>query len=160
MIWQPYGVAASKLGLTKEQAEYGRGINTALRAVFRDKQNSYESLSEKSNLFTLYNKRLQDIVVLMYKVKNNLAPKPLQALFERPTKRYELRNAEFNIPRCRTVMYGKHSIRYLGPMIWSRLHSDIRNSKNLGIFKRNLRKISDLSAMTSTENCNCHLCEQ
>ena len=26
----------------------------------------------------------------MYKVKNNLAPKPLQDLFERPTKQYRI----------------------------------------------------------------------
>eukprot|EP00794_Sanderia_malayensis_P018500 gene18500-20355_t len=130
----------------------------ALRAVFSDKQSSYASLLEKSNLSTLYNKRLQDIAILMYKVKNNLASKPIQALFERPTKRYELRNAEFNIPRCRTETYGKHSIRYLGPMIWSKLYFDIKNSKTLGIFKNKLKKIPDLSVMTSTEICSCNLC--
>eukprot|EP00794_Sanderia_malayensis_P003962 gene3962-4512_t len=130
----------------------------ALRAVFSDKQSSYAPLLEKSNLSTLYNKRLQDIAILMYKVKNNLASKPIQALFERQTKRYELRNAEFNIPRCRTETYGKHSIRYLGPMIWSKLYFDIKNSKTLGIFKNKLKKIPDLSVMTSTEICSCNLC--
>ena len=41
-----------------------------------------------------------------------------------------------------------------------KIRMDIRNSKNLGIFKRNLRKFSDLSVMGSTENCKCHFCEQ
>ncbi len=40
--------------------------------MFSDKQSSYASLLEQSNLSTLYSKRLQDIAILMYKVKNNL----------------------------------------------------------------------------------------
>ena len=30
-----------------------------------------------------------------------------------------LRNHDFVIPRLRTVAYGKHSLTYLGPVIWS-----------------------------------------
>ena len=31
---------------------------------------------------------------------------------------YNLRGADFHIPRFNTVAYGKHSLRYIGPMLW------------------------------------------
>ena len=40
----------------------------ALRAIYRSHSDTYEELLERANLPTLYN-RLQDIAVLMYKVK-------------------------------------------------------------------------------------------
>ena len=44
-------------------------------------------------------------------------------------KSYGLRNADFHSPRFNTVQYGKHSIRYLGPRIWSILSQ--ANRENL-----------------------------
>ena len=32
-----------------------------------------------------------------------------------------LRNADFVLPRFKTVTYGKHSLRFLGPQLWSKL---------------------------------------
>ena len=53
----------------------------ALRTVFNNRSDSYEKLLVQANLSTLYNRRLQDIAILMYKAKNNLLPKYLQHLF-------------------------------------------------------------------------------
>ena len=39
----------------------------ALRAVFLDKQSSYQALLDKSDLTTLQNRRLQDITICIYK---------------------------------------------------------------------------------------------
>ena len=57
---------------------------------------------------SLYQKRLQDIVIFMFKVKHNPLP-------------YNLRNADFHIPSFKTVRHGKHSLRYFGPVLWSKL---------------------------------------
>ena len=46
----------------------------ALRAVFRTKACSYETLLTMAQLPSLYNRRLQDIAIYMYKVRNGLAP--------------------------------------------------------------------------------------
>ena len=55
---------------------------------------------------------------------NGLVPDYIGELFNFKNKVYSLRNADFDIPRYSTVRYGKHSIRYLGPYLWSRLISD------------------------------------
>ena len=34
-----------------------------------------------------------------------------------------------------TVAYGKHSLTYLGPVIWSKLDKSIRSSESLDTFK-------------------------
>ena len=67
------------------------------------------------------------------------------------TSRYALRNSDFTIPRFNTINYGKHTIRYLGPTIWTKLSEDLRRSKNLKIFKTCIRKVN-LSDITS-DNC-------
>ena len=55
------------------------------------------------------------------------------------------------------MTYGKHSLRYLGPFLWSKLDKKVRNSENLNTFKANIRKL-DLVGLTE-DNCkNCILC--
>ena len=60
----------------------------ALRAVYNNKTAAYDELLSKAKLPSLVNRRLQDILILMYKVKNLLAPKVntsvtfLQAIYE------------------------------------------------------------------------------
>jgi len=46
----------------------------ALRAIYNDRNATYKELLEKGRLSSLENRRLQDILILMYKVKNSLAP--------------------------------------------------------------------------------------
>ena len=65
----------------------------------------------KAGLTTLYNRRLQDLAILMYKVKHKLTPIYIQDMFEENGATYQLRNGnDFKISRFRTVRYGKHSI--------------------------------------------------
>ena len=93
---------------------------------------------------------------LMYKVKNGLVPQYISELFDVPHKGYNLRNADFNIPRFRTVRYGKHSLRYLGPLLWSKLIPLDRESPTLNCFKHNIKK-KELTLLL--EDCrNCDLC--
>ena len=103
-----------------------RAQERALRAVFLDKQSSYQALLDKSDLTTLQNRRLQDIAILMYKVKHKLCPIKISELFHAHCSPYNLRTAEFAIPRFRTNKYGKHSLTYLGPKMWNKLPSKIR----------------------------------
>ena len=61
----------------------------------------------------------------MFKVKNKLTVKKIADIFninEETTnsKRYNLRNVDFVLPRCKTVTYGKHSLRFLlGEKYWN-----------------------------------------
>ena len=100
----------------------------ALRAIYCDRSTSYNKLLSMANLCTLCNRRLQDMAVLMYKTKNNICPKYIADLFYKIDTKYSLRNKEFTMPRFNTTTYGKHSIRYIGPKLWSPLPKNMRPS--------------------------------
>ena len=92
-----------------------------LRALYCNWNLSYEDLLERAKMNSLYQKRLQDIVIFMFKVKDKLLPKNSINLFNNFPSSYNLRNADFHIPSFKTVWHGKHSLRYFGPIVWSKL---------------------------------------
>ena len=107
---------------------------------------------------TLHNRRLQDIAILMYKVKNNMCSTYISTLFEQPAIKYKLCNHDFTIPRFNTVSFGKHSLRYMGPKVWSSVPSNVKKASTLSSFKYNIGKV-DLSMLLDDNNCsNCSLC--
>ena len=67
-----------------------------------------------------------------------------------------LGKADFVVPRINTVNFGKHSIRYLGPVLWSKLSMDVRRS-DTQVFKNRIRLI-DLNNLIN-EHCTCMLCD-
>ena len=92
----------------------------------------------------------------MYKVKNTLVPTYITEIFNTTTIQYNLRNADFNIPRFRTVHYGKHSLRYFGPHLWNKLDKTDREKPNLKSFQDSI-KSKNLSHLI--DNCkNCDIC--
>ena len=113
-------------------------------------------IAARAGLPSLYQQRLQNIAIFMYKVKNGLVPTYITEIFNTAPKRYNLRNADFNIPRFRTVRYGKHSLRYFGPHLWNKLEQSDRENPNFKSFKNSI-KSKDLSLLI--DNCrNCDIC--
>ena len=129
----------------------------ALRAVYKSNSESYQELLNRAKIPTLYNRRLQDIATLMYKVKYGLVPTSVSDMFNCKTQRYSLRNSDFKIPRFETIRYGKHSIRYLGPFIWAKLNRNLRTASSLNSFKYNIRKVDLSGLLENNSNC-CSLC--
>jgi hypothetical protein len=129
----------------------------ALRVIFHDSSSSYDNLLVKARLPSLENRRLQDIAILMYKIKNGLCPDSIMKLFQTKDNTYNLRNNDFVIPRVNTTIYGKHSIRYLGPALWAKLDKKTRNVENLSKFRRTIRRINLVDIISN--NCDgCILC--
>ena len=106
-----------------------------------------------AGLSTLHNRRLQDIAILMYKVKNDMCPAYISNLFGQPAIKYELRNHDFTIPRFNTVSFGKHSLRYLGPKVWSSVPINVKKASTLSSLIYNIRKV-DLSMLLGDNNCS------
>ena len=76
-------------------------------------------------------------------------PTYITEIFNTAPKRYNLRNAHFNIPRFRTV----HSLRYFGPHLWNKLEKSDRENPNFMTFKNSI-KSKDLSLLIhDCKNC-------
>ena len=86
----------------------------ALRVIYKSHSATYEELLKRADIPSLYNRRLQDITVLMYKVKHSLVPDCVSELFVRKGSAHSLRNSDFVLPRFETIRYGKHSSDILG----------------------------------------------
>lgn len=127
----------------------------ALRAIYNDRNATYEELLEKGRLSSLENRRLQDILILMYKVKNSLAPEHVCNMFFQQDRHYNLRS-DFPVPRHNTVKYGKHSIRYLGPHIWGKISQELRSKTSLQAFRKGVRALNVLGLLDGT--CGCCAC--
>ena len=119
----------------------------------------YEDLLKRANLFSLCNMRLQDIAIFMYKVKHKQLPSNILGLLIGTPSEYNLRNSDFHISRFCSVHYGKHSLRYLGSYLWSKLgHSD-RQIPYLTSFVSNVPR-KDLAKQVSNYVCTAgKLCE-
>ena len=87
-----------------------------------------------------------------------LCPDDISRLFIIRSNQYDLRNNDFIIPRVNTTGYGKRSVRYLGPVLWSKIDRKIRELKTLDEFKRKIKK-ADLAKYILRNDCiNCTLC--
>ena len=101
---------------------------------------------------------LQTSTTLMFKVKHKLCPKGISELFNLRNSSYSLRSADFTIPRFNTVTYGKHSTSYLGPKLWNKLSSEVRNLESLSQFKHSIRKINVQLLLDENSCSGCTLC--
>ena len=84
-----------------------------------------------------HNRRLQDLAILMFKVKNEMSPEYISELFQRSDTNYNLRNSD-------TIIFDKHCIKYLGPYLWRKLPIALRTLTEIDKFKKKIRK-SDLA---------------
>ena len=142
------------------RSSYSRKIEriqeSALRAVFNSHSELHENLLAHAELPSLLNRRLQDIAILMHKVKYGITPSIVDELFKQKSISYSLRNSNFEIPTFNTINYGKHSLRCQGPHIWSKLDDKLKGFFNTESFKKNIRK-KDLASLLSNSSC-CNLC--
>ena len=129
-----------------------------LRTVYKSQTETYEELLTSAKLPTLCNRRLQDTAILMYKAKYEMAPRCVSELFTIKSTHQRLRNCDFEIPRFDTVAYGRHSLHYQGPFIWSKVSSEPRNLTILKAFKKNIRGVDLSSHIDNNSNC-CDLCK-
>ena len=92
-----------------DKHELERMQKKGLWAVFNDNTSSYNVLLKKAALPTLYNRRLQDLAILMFKVKNGMSPDYISELFQWSDTNYNLSNSYFMIPRFNRITFGKHN---------------------------------------------------
>lgn len=127
----------------------------ARRVVFNNESLSYDGLLKLAELPSLVNRRLQDIAILMFKAK-----KSNTGIFTSKANcdnRYSLRNSDVKLPRFNTIKYGKHSVRYYGPLLWSKLTKELRTEESLHGFKTKIRR-TDLTVVIDDGCKKCTLC--
>ena len=114
---------------------------------------TFEHLLEKDDSCTVHHSNLHFLSIELYKVVNDLTTNIFSDIFLRNNQEVSLRSQNyFALPRVRTESCGKGVLRYLGPLIWNIIPSEIKNVSSLNKFKKQIRQCRPLE-------CPCRLCK-
>ena len=76
----------------------------------------------------------------MFKIKNDISPRPIRDLFNENSNLYDLRNKRcWETSKIRTILNGTETFRYRGPKTWGIVPHNIRNSETLTEFKKKIK---------------------
>ena len=125
----------------------------ALHVAYKSQTETYKELLTHTKRPTLFNRCLQDIAILMYKVKYRIVPRCVSELFTIKSTRQHLRKCDFELSRFDIAAYGRHSLHYQGPFIWSKVCSKLRNLTSLKAFKKHILGADILSHIDNNTKC-------
>ena len=110
----------------------------AFRFLLCDYESDYEQILTKLNKTTLEIRRLRLLATEIFKTINDLNAPYMKEVFELNTRRSESGPDKLVVQSQISMKYGSYSLRSLGPKIWNKLPSEIKNSVNLSIFKESI----------------------
>ena len=121
----------------------------ALRFVFLDTSSTYLELLRRGGFLSLSQYRLKYLAIEVFKCVRGLNPVYLNSMFSKKKTKYEFRDQEILIqPKYDTTTYGFRSFRYYGSKLWNALPFDVKNTKDLDIFRNNI------SAWCHSDDCS------
>ena len=95
-----------------------------LRLSYNDKHWFFEDLLKKDNSVSTYHKKLQALVIKMFKVYTKSSPEIMHEVFLEQ-ENYNLQNQTyFVIPQIKNVKYDLEGMGALGPKMWKSLPND------------------------------------
>ena len=116
-----------------------------LHAVFRNNA-SYPELLKRAALPSFQIRRLRDIYVLMYQIKNNLCPPYINDIFINHRSKYNLRQSDFSAARHSTWQ------ALPPPLALGKLSPDLRKVNTLKCFKTKIRTLDIVILMDNGAN--------
>ena len=120
--------------------------NRAVRIITKS---GYEvrsvNLLNQLGLPNLEARRNQQLSILMYKVRNEMAPSSLSNMFQKTNEVHEHQTRQakhdFQPPKPKTN-YLKKAFSYRGAVAWNNLPSEIKNSESINTFKAKLKMLN------------------
>ena len=131
-VWHFRGARNSeKLELLNKQA---------LRLILEDFSSTYTDLLKKMNTVSLSDKRIQTMLVMVYKCLSGLAPAYIRSFFHERDSVYNLRGArKLYVPRSRTTTFGLHSCKHLATTAWNKLPDHVRTAETVTAFRSKIK---------------------
>ena len=112
-----------------------------LRFIYNDKDSSYYELLEISRTASLFNKRIQSMLIILFKcLRFGSYPRYLKDMFTLRTVSYSLRGTDIlSLPRYHTTTYGLHSFKYQAVKYWNSLPDNYRQTVDFNDFRNKIR---------------------
>ena len=138
--------------LTKDVKKLEKLNARALSFVYDDFTSTYQELLHQNNKASLHLMRAKTIVELVFKVLNSEAPPINNNFFKLKNTPYDLRgNKILELPKYKTIKFGKNSFGYQGAKLWNIIPNAIKDFSNFKEFKQ------ALLAWNGPE-CSCSTC--
>ena len=138
--------------LTKDVKKLEKLNSRALSFVYDNFTSSYKELLQKHNKASLHLMRAKVMIELVFKILNSEAPPIKSNFFKLKSTPYDLRaNKILELPKYRTIKYGKNSYGYQGAKLWNLIPNTMKDISNFNEFKQ------ALLAWNGPE-CNCSTC--
>ncbi len=125
----------------------------ALRVVYSDYNSTYTELRERADVPLLYTSRVRNQMIDVFKILiQDNCPRYLRTLFKEYEPPYNTRSIRsLDIPKYRTVKYGRNSFRFHGVKLWNSLDTSIKCAIDLKGFKDRIRSWNG-------QDCTCQAC--
>ena len=110
----------------------------SLRFVLNDNDSDYKQLLNHVGQPSLFNRRVDYILTLVYKSLNGLAPEYITSMFSLKTHSINLRTSGTNsllIPRVNTTTHDLHYLSYYGSKLWNSLPNATTSLLTVAAFK-------------------------
>ena len=124
----------------------------ALRAVYNNYEDDFESLLELSGSTLIHTVHLRFLMSEIFKSLNSLNPNFMNRLFVEKNSLYQLRKgSQLKIPPARTIKFGSNSVFFRGSILWNSLPTILKTAPSLNLFKDSIIKWQG-------DNCTCRIC--
>ena len=113
-----------------------------LRVILNDKVSSYGDLLQRIGDCSLSNKRLQNMLILIYKCLHlEQYPQYLKELLSLRSVDYSMRGTDIlSLPKPVTTFYGLNSLSYTAVKFWNALTDKLRTLSSLNDFILAIRR--------------------
>ena len=119
-----------------------RICNKFIKLVFGlKKRDSVKNVIKQNGSLTIKQVYHVELAIFMYKTVKKIHPVAILSLFQLKSSLVSTRsNSLYIFPACRLTIC-QQSIKFLGPKIWSKLPTAIKESKSLNLFQTKLKHI-------------------
>ena len=117
----------------------------ALRVIYNDHENSFNSILTENNLKAIHQKNLEFLAIEIYKFQNGLSPPIMNDIF------FSRQNV-YNLQKFQELSTSIKNAVNRGPHLWNLIPDNIKSEPTLELFKKKIRKCK-------CEPCPCRMCK-
>ena len=113
----------------------------ALRYLYSEESSQTSTLCDRV-AYSLVDRRIQNLLIIVFKTIDNYAPEYLRDLFRLRDNIKNLRGVnKLPVPKPNTTRYGKNSVKYFAATTWNKISDTLRSLSTLSAFKKAVRQL-------------------
>ena len=127
--------------LKSDSKKLDRLHERAVRYLYSDKSSQTSTLCDRIG-YSVVNRRIQNLLIIVFKKINNYPPEHLRDLFRLRDNIKNLRGVnKLPVPKPTTTRYGKNSVKYLAAISLNKISDTLRSLSTLSASKKAVRQL-------------------